>query len=137
MRHKLLIVDDNPTIREMFALALGEAGFSVVMADDGYTGLECARRERPDLIITDVEMPNLDGIQMIQRLRQDPELESIPVVVISAMHTGVLMRAVASGANEVVQKPVPLSTLIIIARQILGMTLSLMASLSIFTRYVP
>lgn len=136
MGHKLLIVEDNPTIREIYAIALGEAGFSVVMADDGYTGLECARRERPDLIITDVEMPNLDGIQMIQRLRQDPELLSIPVVVVSAMHTGVLMQAVAGGANEVVQKPVQLLTLIKIARQILGTALSLMAWFSILTLYV-
>jgi CheY-like chemotaxis protein len=134
--HKLLIVEDNPTIRELLAVALGEAGFSVVLADDGCTGLECARREQPDLIITDIEMPNLDGIQMIQRLRQDPELEGTPVVVVSAMPTGALMRAVASGASEVVQKPVSLLTLIKIARQILGLTLSLMAALSIFACYV-
>jgi CheY-like chemotaxis protein len=117
---KLLIVEDNSTIRELFAAALGEAGFSVVLAGDGCAGLECARRERPDLIITDVEMPHLNGIEMIQRLRQDPELTGTPVVVLSAMQAGVLMQAAAAGASEVMQKPVQLLTLINIVKQILG-----------------
>src|SRR5689334_14567395 len=96
--HKLLIVEDNLTIRELFAAALSDAGFSVIMADDGNKGLESARRERPDLIITDVEMPNLDGIQMIQHLRQEFELQCIPVLVVSAQYTEVLATAVAVGA---------------------------------------
>lgn len=136
MGHKLLIVEDNPLIREMYAVALGDAGFSVIMAEDGYTGLDCARRELPDLIITDVEMPNLDGIQMIQRLRQEPELQCTPILVLSALHTGRLLQAVDVGANEVMQKPVQLISLIQLIRQVLGATLSLVAWLSIFTLYV-
>ncbi|MEN3333586.1 MAG: two-component system, chemotaxis family, chemotaxis protein CheY [Blastocatellia bacterium] len=124
MGHKLLIVEDNAPVREMFALALSEAGFSVITAEDGCAGLDRARRERPDLILTDLEMPNLDGIQMIQCLRQEPELQGIPVLVLSAVHTGMLMQAVAAGACEVMQKPVQLMSLIEIVRQILAARLA-------------
>jgi DNA-binding response OmpR family regulator len=117
--NKLLIVEDNAMVREMFAIVLSEAGFSVVTADDGYAGLARARAERPDLILTDVEMPNLNGIQMIQRLRLEPELQCTPVMVMSALHTNVLMQALAAGACEVVQKPVELMWLIKMVRQIL------------------
>jgi two-component system chemotaxis response regulator CheY len=121
--NKLLIVEDNVMVREMFAIALSEAGFSVITADDGYAGLDRARAERPDLILTDVEMPNMDGIQMIQRLRLEPELQCTPVLVLSALHTSVLTQAVAAGASEVVQKPVELVSLIKMVRQILGAAL--------------
>lgn len=123
MGHKLLIVEDNRMAREMFAIALNEAGFSVITANDGYAGLDRARAERPDLILTDIEMPNLDGIQMIERLRQEPELQRIPVLVLSALHTSGLMRAVAAGASEIMQKPVELTLLIRIIKQTLGATL--------------
>lgn len=136
MGHKLLIVEDNPMIRELFAAALSDAGFSVIMADDGDKGLELARCEQPDLIITDVEMPNLDGIQMIQRLRQEFELQCTPVLVVSAQYAEVLATATAVGASEVMQKPVQLISLIQIIRRILGATVSLLASLSIFTPYI-
>lgn len=119
MGNKLLIVEDNAIVREMFAIALSEAGFSVLTADDGYAGLDRARAERPDLILTDIEMPNMNGIQMIQRLRQEPELQCTPVLVLSALHTSVLMQAVAAGACEVMQKPVELMLLIEIVRHIL------------------
>jgi two-component system chemotaxis response regulator CheY len=122
--HKLLIVEDNTPVREMFALALSEAGFSVITAEDGYAGLDRARRERPDLILTDLEMPNLDGIQMIQRLRQEPELQRIPVLMLSAFHTSILMQTIAAGACEVAQKPMQLMSLISIVRQVLGATLA-------------
>ena len=119
MGNKLLIVEDNSMMREMFAIALSDAGFSVITADDGHAGLDRARAERPDLILTDIEMPNMDGIQMIQQLRLEPELQCTPVLVLSALHTSMLMKAVAAGACEVMQKPVELMSLIKIVRHIL------------------
>ena len=136
MQQKLLIVEDNSTAREMLALVLGDAGFCVITAEDGYAGLDQARAERPDLIVTDIEMPNLDGIQMIRQLRQEPECQTIPVLVLSAVHTGVLMQAVAAGACEVVQKPVELVSLVMLVRQILGTALAVVAGLSSLACYV-
>ena len=121
MGHKLLIVEDNTQVREMFAIALTDAGFSVVTAGDGYAGLDCALREHPDLILTDVEMPNLDGISMIERMRREPELQGVPVLVLSAVHASLLNQAVAAGASDVMQKPVQLARLIHTIRQALGL----------------
>ncbi len=134
MRQKLLIVEDDFTVRELLTLVLKDAGFCVITADDGIAGLDQARAERPDLILTDIEMPNLDGIQMIQRLRQEPECQAIPVVVVSAVHTGVLMQAVAAGANETVAKPVGLVSLVRLVRQILGP--AMLAGLSLLTLHI-
>ncbi|MFL6214174.1 MAG: response regulator [Blastocatellia bacterium] len=120
MGYKLLIVEDNAQVREMLAVALSDAGFSVVTADDGFDGLASARRERPDLILTDVEMPNLDGIRMIERLHLETELRGIPVLVLSSVHAGRLAQAVAAGATSVMQKPVRLAQLITTIRQTLG-----------------
>jgi len=133
--HKLLIVEDNAMVREMFAVALAEAGFNVITADDGVSGLDRARAEHPDLILTDVEMPNLDGIQMIERLRQEPESQGIPVLVLSAVHASVLRNAMAVGASEIVQKPVQIAFLIKLIKQTLS-TAAALAWLSILLRHL-
>ena len=132
MGQKLLIVEDNLAVRELLALALSEAGFYVITAEDGYAGLDQAVTERPDLILTDIEMPNLDGIQMIQRLRLQPECQRIPVLVMSAVHAGVLRQAVSAGANVALQKPVQLMSLIRLVKQILGTAPAIISGLSIF-----
>lgn len=120
MKEKLLIVEDNATVREMLALILNEAGFCVVTAGDGQAGLDCAWCERPDLILTDLEMPVMDGIQMILRLRQAPDLQNIPVLVLSFVPAAILAEAVGAGAREALQKPVQVGPLIELIRQILG-----------------
>jgi len=117
---KLLIVEDDATVREMLTLILNEAGFCVVTAGDGRAGLDCAWCERPDLILTDLEMPVMNGIQMILRLRQEPDLQNIPVLVLSAVPTAILAQAVGAGAREALQKPVQVGPLIALIRQILG-----------------
>jgi two-component system, chemotaxis family, chemotaxis protein CheY len=134
--HKLLIVEDNAMVREMFAVALADAGFSVITAADGVAGLDRARAEHPDLILTDVEMPNLDGIEMIERLRQEPESQGIPVLVLSAVHASVLQHARVAGASEIVQKPVQIAFLIHLIKQTLGTALAAVAALSILLRYI-
>ncbi|HKQ08395.1 MAG TPA: response regulator [Blastocatellia bacterium] len=119
MRKKLLIVEDDATVREMLALILSEAGFCVVTAGDGLAGLDCAWCERPDLILTDLEMPLMDGIRMILRLRQEPDLQNIPVLVLSSVPAAKLAEAVGAGAREALQKPVQMGSLIELIRQIL------------------
>ena len=120
MRQKLLIVEDDATVREMLALVLSEAGFDVFTAQDGQAGLDRAWCERPDLILTDLEMPNMDGIQMILALRREPELQVIPVLVLSAVPQGLLSQARSAGAAEALQKPVQICALIELIRQILS-----------------
>lgn len=124
MTAKLLIVEDDATVREMLALILREEGFDVVTAQDGQMGFDCAWCERPDLILTDIEMPNMDGIQMILGLRREPELQAIPVLVLSAVPQASLRQAVSAGADKALQKPVQIGALIELIRQIIAHTTS-------------
>lgn len=85
MNKHVLIVEDEPDLREAMAEALTEAGFNISAAPDGAVGLEIAITEKPDLILMDLMMPVMDGHEMLRRLRQDPWGQHAHVVVLSAM----------------------------------------------------
>ncbi len=78
----ILVVDDDPGIRDALALLLEDAGYAVLAAPDGLTALEVVARDRPDLVVTDLHMPGLDGTGLIARLRS--ERPDLPVIVLSA-----------------------------------------------------
>jgi CheY-like chemotaxis protein len=73
----------------------GSLGYGVVVATDGAAGLEAARRHRPDLVLSDALMPNMDGREMCRRLKADPETASIPVIVMTSLFTSVKYRTEA------------------------------------------
>lgn len=75
----VLIVDDDPVIAMMYGLGLERAGYGVLVAKDGQAGLEMASRAHPDLILLDVRMPILDGIEVLTRLAADSTTRKIPV----------------------------------------------------------
>jgi two-component system chemotaxis response regulator CheY len=79
----VLTVDDSATMRDMLLLALREAGFDVLQAADGVAGLEALRGARPDVIITDINMPRLDGFGLIEGVRRDPEHRATPILVLT------------------------------------------------------
>ena len=81
---RVLVIDDHAAQRKLAHLALGAAGFSVVTAPDGASALQLARERRPDVIVSDVLMPGMDGFEVCQAVRGDPGLADIPVVLISA-----------------------------------------------------
>jgi len=78
MPKKILVVEDDPDARELLRSILTLAGLNVVLARDGEEGLERAREVSPDLVITDISMPRLDGLGLIRRLREVPDLLNIP-----------------------------------------------------------
>ena len=81
----ILVVDDDDEIREIVALALEVmGGWTVLTADRGLAGLKLAREHRPDVVLLDVMMPEMDGPTMFSRMRADPELRDIPVVLLTA-----------------------------------------------------
>jgi CheY-like chemotaxis protein len=84
MSHKLLIVDDEVAILEALTDILSVEGYEVATAANGAEGLKRASVERPDLILLDLMMPVMDGQEMLRRLKEDPNLRAIPVVVMSA-----------------------------------------------------
>lgn len=81
----VLVVDDEWDIRELLVDTVLDAGLEVIEAGDGKTALERAAKDRPDLILLDVWMPGIDGFEVLRKLREDPDTEKIPVVLLTAM----------------------------------------------------
>lgn len=81
---KILVADDETHILHVVSLKLRNAGFNVITARDGQEALELAQQEKPDLIITDYHMPQLSGLELCQRLKQDPATNTIPAIMLTA-----------------------------------------------------
>ena len=96
---RILIVDDEPDIRYMIRLILESAGHKVTEARHGAAGLASVKAAPPDLVITDVMMPTMDGLEFIERLRSDPNYAAIPILVLSGNSE------LASAANARISKP--------------------------------
>jgi two-component system sensor histidine kinase/response regulator len=103
---RVLIVDDVLDNVELLACALEDQGYEVFKALNGVEGLELAGSTNPDVIMLDVMMPGMDGIEVCRRLKADPDLRSIPVIMVSALETDLdLMRGLEAGAQDYIIKP--------------------------------
>jgi two-component system chemotaxis response regulator CheY len=80
---RILTIDDSKTIRDMLRLTLVDAGFDVLQAVDGRDGTEVLARERVDLVITDINMPNMDGYDVIRHIRRDDAHKGMPILVLT------------------------------------------------------
>ncbi|MDQ2984797.1 MAG: response regulator [Actinomycetota bacterium] len=120
---RVLIVDDDPDIRRLCAINLQIEGFLVLEAEDGGRGLEQARSERPDLVVTDVTMPGLDGFQLAEELRRDERTSQIPVIFLSGESGKANAdRAQELGALAYVTKPFDGSALSSLVADVLDFT---------------
>ncbi len=118
---RIVVIDDSPTIIKMVQLILSRAGYSIEVADDGEAGLQAIRRQRPDLVLLDYMMPRLNGYQVCRELAADPELSSVPVVLMSAKGDQVGERFVKmAGVVDYVTKPFPPEALREIVLRALG-----------------
>ena len=103
---RILFCEDNPTIRRLLSVALRGSEHQIEMAPDGAAGLALAEAWQPDLIVTDISMPDMDGFQLVQAVRKHPRLHAVPVLVMSAtMERDKLESIVAGGANGYLTKP--------------------------------
>jgi DNA-binding response OmpR family regulator len=106
MRENILIVDDEPHLAFLLAEVLAEAGYDAHAIDNGHDALETVRRDPPDLMLLDVQMPGLDGFEVATRLKADPATASIPIIMLSAMAgRGARVIGLESGAEEYLAKP--------------------------------
>jgi CheY-like chemotaxis protein len=96
---EILIVDDEPDLRFVLKMAFESAGHQIVEAHHGADALEHVENSRPDLVVTDVMMPVLDGLELVRRLRSDPETAGIPILLLSSRATP------TSGADVAFAKP--------------------------------
>lgn len=79
----ILLADDDPSTRRLFGAKLASVGIEVLYASDGNEVVEMAKRFLPDLVMTDIDMPNLDGIEAVKKLKADPQTKHIPVVFLT------------------------------------------------------
>jgi len=112
-RKKVLIVDDDPEVVKVMGMMLNLRGFDVVEALCGMKGCLLARRERPDIILLDIMMPDIDGFEVCRRLRLDSDTHDIPVIFVSAK-TGQdhIDRGLSLGAQGYIKKPFELNDLL-------------------------
>jgi sigma-B regulation protein RsbU (phosphoserine phosphatase) len=102
----LLVVDDNDLNREMLSRRLCRLGFTVTLAEDGYRALELLRTRPFDLVLLDIRMPGLDGIQVLGRIRQSFSVKDLPVIMATADDRSEdIVQTLAAGANDYVTKP--------------------------------
>ena len=110
---RVLLVEDAPFLRYAFGRLLRMHGFEVMEANDGREALECISAFRPELVVTDLMMPVMDGVELIERIRADPETATLPVVAITADATEQTERkARKAGAVAILTKPIDLPTLL-------------------------
>ena len=108
MSMTVLTVDDSRTMREMLRLALADAGFRVVQAEDGIHGLEVLQAEatKPQVIVTDINMPRMDGFGFIEEVRGDPQYRGVPILVLTTESDAEKKnRARMAGATGWIVKP--------------------------------
>ncbi|MGI8656585.1 MAG: response regulator [Pyrinomonadaceae bacterium] len=114
---KILVVEDDDVTRELMRMTLERKGYVVVTAEDGLRGYDAAVSVRPDLIITDVNMPAADGVHLVRRVRNTPDIAEIPVIVTTGYGTGNASLTLSQGATAYEPKPIdPASFLATIKR---------------------
>ena len=102
----VLLVDDDPVILRLLEVNFEMEGFAVRTAGDGQEGLEVARAEQPDVIVSDVMMPRMNGLELAASIKADPLTASIPVLLLSAKAQATDIRAgLEAGADDYVTKP--------------------------------
>lgn len=107
-----MVVEDYDDTRMLLKHGLEGMGYSVLEASNGQEAVDIAERERPDLILMDLDLPILDGIAATQRIRQQAEMESVPIVAVTAYPMSYThVKAFAKGCNEYVPKPIDMSEL--------------------------
>lgn len=120
-RSTILVVDDSPTERHLMKNLLTRAGYLVEFAEDGQLGVEMARALRPDLILMDVVMPNLNGFQATRQLRRDEVTAHIPIILVTTKDQQTDRDwGLRQGASDYITKPVDVQLLLKAIERILG-----------------
>jgi CheY-like chemotaxis protein len=109
----ILIVEDTEAVTMLISDYLRQHGYQVIAARDGFEGIARSAETRPDLILMDVMMPELDGLETTRRIRNKPELATVPIIALTALAmAGDRERCIAAGMNDYLSKPVKLKELL-------------------------
>ena len=116
----ILAVDDSPSMREMLATVLRESGFKVVEAEDGVKALEVAKSQPVDVVLTDQNMPNMDGLTLVRSLRELRDYKSVPILLLTTESSDSMKaQGRAAGATGWLVKPFDPATLLEVVQKVL------------------
>lgn len=125
MPHRILYVEDNFQNKRLVKKILAARGYEVLEADDGLTGVEMAREQRPDLILMDISLPGIDGVEATQRIKAYPETSQIPVIALTAnAMRGDRERFIAAGCDDYLPKPISTTELLEMVQKYLSQTVT-------------
>jgi two-component system chemotaxis response regulator CheY len=117
----VLTVDDSPSIRQMIRLTLGPAGYNVLEAGNGAEGLSKAKSAQVDMVVTDLNMPVMDGLGLIRELRSLPAYRGVPIVFLTTeSDAGLKQQAKAAGATGWITKPFQKDQLLMVVQKFLA-----------------
>jgi two-component system chemotaxis response regulator CheY len=106
MKKTILTVDDSMSVRKFIALSLKSGGYRVISAVDGMDALEILPKEKVDLVITDLNMPNVDGFELVRTIRQNTMYSELPIIILSSLaDSQYIERGMQAGANSYIVKP--------------------------------
>jgi len=111
VKTRVLIAEDDRDTREVIAFYLSSLGYESVTAASGQAALDLAQQHRPDLLLTDIQMPEIDGLELIRRLRADEELSTLPILAVTAFGAEMSQQALAVGADACLAKPINFANL--------------------------
>ena len=121
MAKKILVVDDSKAIRQSVTFVLEQNDYQVIDAEDGLDALEKLEGQAVDLIITDVNMPNMNGIELIQEVRSRNDLKFVPILVLTTeSQNSVMDKGKAAGATGWIVKPFSTDKLLAAVRKVVG-----------------
>jgi CheY-like chemotaxis protein len=115
----ILVIEDDEVQRELMSMTLTKRGYSVVTAENGVQGYDQAVDAPPDLIVTDINMPGADGIHVVRRVRDTPELAKTRILVTTGYGTGMAAFSMAEGADGYEPKPLNPETLVASVKRLL------------------
>lgn len=120
MNGKILIVEDNELNMKLFKDVLSAHGYETVQATDGHNVVELAREHRPDLIVMDIQLPEISGLDVTRLLKSDEELKHVPVIAVTAFAMkGDEERILEGGCEAYISKPISMSDFIAAVRKFL------------------
>ncbi len=118
---RVLYVEDNFQNKRLVRKILNAKGYEVLEADDGLTGVEMVAKERPHLVLMDINIPGIDGMEATARIKKTPDLAHIPIIALTAnAMVGDREKIMAAGCDEYLQKPVNNATLVETIRRFIG-----------------
>lgn len=121
MPKKIMVVDDEPYIARVIKFKLEQEGYTVISANDGQSGLQKIKDEKPDMVLLDVMMPGLSGYEVCQKIKEDAELAGIPVVILTAKgQERDREQGLTMGASDYITKPFSPNRLLELVKSMIG-----------------